>query len=99
VPTVLISERLNSRLQPAFAVEESDELERLTTPGVGPQTFPLRSGQILCGSETAVRDNWQRLVANWGYFVLAPSTFSFSRTLACAAAKRAVSTRNGEHET
>ena len=33
------------------------------------------------------------------YFVLPPSTFSLSLAAACAAANRAVSTRNGEHET
>ncbi len=33
------------------------------------------------------------------YLVLPPSTFSTSAAAACAAASRAVSTRNGEHET
>ena len=33
------------------------------------------------------------------YFVLPPSTFSFSLAPAWAAAKRAVNTRNGEQET
>ncbi len=33
------------------------------------------------------------------YFVLPPSSFSVSEAPACAAASRAVSTRNGEHET
>jgi hypothetical protein len=33
------------------------------------------------------------------YFVLPPSTPSFSLAAACAAASRAVSTRKGEHET
>ena len=33
------------------------------------------------------------------YFVLPPSTFNLSAAAACAAARRAVSTRNGEQET
>lgn len=33
------------------------------------------------------------------YFVRPPSVFSLSLAAACAAASRAVNTRNGEHET
>lgn len=40
VTAVLIQGRLNRRLQPALViVVESDELERLKTPGVGTQHF------------------------------------------------------------
>jgi hypothetical protein len=39
------------------------------------------------------------LFSCWRYFVLPPSTFSWSDAAACAAASLAVSTRKGEHET
>src|SRR5690348_17055994 len=41
----------------------------------------------------------ERLTTVLPYFVLPPSTPSFSVAAACAAARRAVSTRNGEQET
>src|SRR5258707_4741739 len=55
----------------------------------------------------AVFEGWaDRLIAAWdlansarNYFVLPPSVLSFTLAAACAAARRAVSTRNGEQET
>jgi len=76
---------------------------RLTEPTLvsspAPDTVPPLRKKSCRGETHIVFDHTSRRPNGGAYFVLPPSTFSLSLAAACAAAKRAVSTRNGEHET
>src|SRR5262244_2218116 len=63
------------------------------------KTPPSRKERGKDGATSLSFANDQQPTTVFPYFVLPPSTFSLSVAAACAAASRAVSTRNGEQET